>query len=115
MNAKFTMRRGGTRRLTMAVKHHIGSREIAIVLLTKGAEGTDMTRAQVLDLVRDVAQERGGQGLFPDCGVDVDGYEEEFAGHAKWASDTVRRLWPDLDDEELRLFDEQYVDLTGGA
>ncbi len=84
MSGKFTLRRSGTLRMTMAVKHHVGSREIAIVLLTKGAEGTDMSRAEVLDLVREVAQERGGQGLMPDCGVDFeDGYEDEWVTHAK--------------------------------
>lgn len=107
---RFTLRRNGRHELTMAFKHYIGGAEIAMVLFTRAIEGTEMSRAEILRLVRDSVQEHGTRAYAPECGVDIsDGYEDEFAEHARWAIATVRRLWPELDDDTLRQFEKQYV------
>jgi hypothetical protein len=108
---KFFPYRDGRRRTTISVRQLIGSAEIAIVLFTQDdAVGEKPTRTEVLRLVREVAHQSGRNGLSPECGVDLDeGYENEYAPAARRAAATVRRLWPELDDADLRRFEELYA------
>lgn len=106
------------RRGVISVKHVIGSQEIAMVLFQHASEVSEKpSRGEVLTLVREVAFRSGQNGLWPECGADVEeGYEREAAPDARRAVATVRRLWPDLDDDDLRTFEQDYampdVDLT---
>jgi hypothetical protein len=105
-----TLSKDGLRRMTMRVEHRIGSAEIAGALFVTGSTWEELTRAQVLKIVRDVAQCGGSDRYQPDCGFNVDWDEdpEDYQPRAAWAVATVRRLWPELDDSALKDFEKTY-------
>lgn len=107
----FADSKDGLKRATIRVEHRVGSSEIAGALFVRHSAGDELTKTQALDAVREVALNQGSEGYSPDCGFDVQQYEDadEYGPRAAWAAATVRRLWPELDDEALRDFEELYT------
>lgn len=110
-SADLDLSRDGLYRTTIAVKHRVGSQEIAMVLFRLcDSVGDKPSKKQVMELVREMAEKQGRDGLWPECGVDIEqGYEAEYAPDARRAVATVRRLWPELDDVDLADFERMYA------
>lgn len=109
--ADLDLYRDGLYRATIAVKHRVGSQEIAMTIFRLcDSIGDKPSRKQVMDLVREMAHKQGSDGLWPECGVEIgEGYEADYAPDARRAVATVRRLWPELDDSDLANFERMYA------
>lgn len=116
---KPTLRRSGLHMITVDVRHHLASRDIAAALCTELYGGTDcddvstLTREQAERHVRKALAEDGFDGIWSAIWSRDDVDDTDLSVAARRAVDTVRRLWPELDDRDLASFEGQYC-LIGG-
>lgn len=105
---KPNLSKDGRYRVTIQASHRIGSEAIAAILAMSAERDTEgeygplpvLSRAKAEEMARDVLRRKGAEGwqFWGDAFDDYDDVTERAA----WAAETVRRLWPRLDDEGLR-------------
>lgn len=111
-----TLRRNGRRMATFHLQMHLGGAEIAELLAGCAAvyghgDEPALGTAAVEALIREELAQRG-QGAFVKIGGWTDGSEydgSEIMEIGAWAVATVRRCWPELDDQALADWEYEYT------
>lgn len=121
---KLTLRRNGRKMTTVTTAHHIGSAELAKMLCRfegagYGVTGPDvygkdpdreipLTRGVLGDTVRSILEDWGRDAYQSESNWAENYSKAEAAILAAWAVREIRRLYPGLDDDALRLFEAEY-------
>lgn len=114
-----TLRTSERHMVTVRSTHHLGGRQLAVLLCNATAEqaprwydlenypGTDLTRAEAEDLIRDTLWARG-EDAFADEGFGEDDDPADSLVLVLWAARQVHRLFPDMADDDLQAWSEQW-------
>lgn len=121
---KVLLRQNGRRMVTLRLPHQLGGREIAVLLCRRGGEyrprrtgfnldeltdGHQMTAGHLADFVREMVFAHGQAAYVGYDAFDDEDEDPEWERHTvRWACTQVRRLYPELDDDQLSSFQALY-------
>lgn len=112
-----TLRRDGRNRLTLKTAHHVDGVDIALMLCCYWASGyalmgvgQKLSRAALDTFVRRVLTDYGNDARSRSEASWADDHTcDEAEQIATWAVETVRRVYPELDDKHLDAFLREFT------